>query len=119
MHEIDLGVRPTDRSDLRAWYSAALGDQVKSGLSVKDYAVRLGVNATTLYEWRRRLGPTGNWESNPRAHWRLVEVTMTTWPSAVSGALVLRIGDGRRSIEVPRGFDDDDLRRLIAVLESC
>jgi hypothetical protein len=33
--------------------------------------------------------------------------------------MVVRVGDGRRSIEVPRGFDGDDLRRLVAVLESC
>jgi hypothetical protein len=32
---------------------------------------------------------------------------------------VIRVCDGRRSIEVPHDFDGDDLRRVIEVLESC
>ena len=33
--------------------------------------------------------------------------------------LVVRVNEGRRSIAAHIGFDDGELRRLIAVLESC
>ena len=50
---------------------------------------------------------------------KLVEVTFAR-PAAVSGGgLVVRLSGGRRSIEVPRGFDEVDLRRLVTALESC
>ncbi len=55
METIELSARPRNRDDLAAWYAAALEDQVASGLSVAEYAGLIGVTATTLYEWRRRL----------------------------------------------------------------
>lgn len=116
MRRIDPGARPTSRSDLSAWYSAALDDQVASGLSVAAYAGRIGVSVPTLYQWRRRLGsPMRVTERRPK----LIEVALTgERPRGVDG-LVVRVCEDRRSIEVPRGFDDDDLRRVIGVLESC
>ena len=107
-------MRPTSRKDLAAWYGAVLEAQIRSGLSVCDYAERIGVTATTLYLWRRRLGQAGD----VRDRVKLVEVAVAK-AEGCREALVVRLGDGRRSIEVPHGFDDDNLRRLIAVLESC
>jgi hypothetical protein len=53
----------------------------------------------------------------------VVELTVTRTPSmpvATSASeMVVRLCSGRRSIDVPAGFDDDELRRLIAALESC
>jgi hypothetical protein len=115
MRKDDLGERPTSRKDLAAWYSAALDAQARSGLSVSDYAEQIGVTGWTLYDWRRRLGGGG-----VRDRGKLVEVTVARSMGAEGGGgMVVRVGDGRRSIEVPRGFDGDDLRRLVAVLESC
>ena len=114
MRRNDPGVRPTSRKERAAWYGAVLEAQARSGLSVCDYADRIGVTATTLYWWRRRLGQRGG----VRHPVSLVEVAVAG--TECSGeALVVRLSDGRRTIEVPRGFDGDDLRRLIAVLESC
>ena len=116
MRRIDPGVRPTSRGDLAAWYSAALDDQVASGLSVAAYAERLGVSVPTLYQWRRRLGsPTRGTERAPE----LIEVALTGAGRRRVEGLVVRVCEDRRSIEVPRGFDGDDLRRVITVLESC
>ena len=82
-----------------------------------NYAERIGVTAATLYQWRRRLSSSSS-DSQDRA--RLVEVTLARpSPASISGGLMVRLSDGRRSIEVPRGFDGDDLRRLVMVLESC
>ena len=60
MFKIDRGARPTGRAGLTAWYAAALAHQARSGLSVAEFARQLGASAATLYEWRRRLGPTGS-----------------------------------------------------------
>lgn len=118
MRRIDLGPRPGSRSALAAWYSAALDAQAASGLSVASYAERIGVSVPTLYQWRRRLEspspPHGG-----RGDAQLIEVALAEPATRASDGVLVRLCDGRRSIEVPRGFDGDDLRRLVAVLESC
>ncbi|MFN9307414.1 MAG: IS66 family insertion sequence element accessory protein TnpA [Planctomycetota bacterium] len=117
MRRIDVGARPASRSELAEWYSAALADQAASGMSVAKYAGHLGVSVPTLYQWRRRLGADVGDPVGGNA--KLVEVTVAR-PAAVSGGgLVVRLSGGRRSIEVPRGFDEDDLRRLVTAIESC
>ncbi len=117
MRRIDLGARPTSRDELASWYSAALEAQAASGVSVTDYAEQIGVTAATLYQWRRRLSSSSG-DSQGRAS--LVEVTIGRPNTAsTSGGMIVRLGDGRRSIEVPRSFDGDDLRRLVTLLESC
>lgn len=119
MRRIDVGPRPTSRDELAAWYSEALAAQATSGLSVAKFAGRIGVSVPTLYMWRRRLGPSPT-EELPG---RLVELTVTR-ASAIAGGtsagtMVVRLCSGRRSIDVPVGFDDDELQRLVAALESC
>lgn len=119
MRRIDLGQRPTSREELTDWYAAALSAQASSGLSVSAYAALIGVTAATLYQWRRRLAcdGDGDHEGSPA---NLVEVTLArSTPSVAEHRLLVRIGDGRRGIEVPRGFDAADLQRLVAALESC
>jgi len=112
--------RPTSRSELAAWYEAVLEDQERSGLSVAAYAEEIDVTPATLYNWRRRL------ESLPPRPRRreaagLVRVQVrreAQRPAAGTGALVVHVGHGR-SIEVPPGFDADELSRVIEVLEAC
>jgi hypothetical protein len=119
MGRIDVGPRPTSRDELAVWYSEALAAQAASGLSVAAFAGRIGVSVPTLYMWRRRLGPCQAREVPAR----LVELTVTRTPSmpdaTSASAMVVRLCSGRRSIDVPAGFDDDELRRLVAALESC
>lgn len=100
---------------MAAWYSTALEAQASSGLSVAQYAAKIGVSVPTLYQWRRRLGPM---RSDGRTA-KLIEVTAARPTSSANESLLLRIGDGGRSVVVPRGFDANDLRRLVEVLESC
>lgn len=120
MRRIDVGPRPTSRDELEQWYSEALDAQSASGLSVAEFAGRMGVSVPTLYMWRRRLGSRGRAAQLPA---KLVEV-MVARPSspshaAASSTMVVRLCAGRRSIDVPAGFDDDELLRLVAALESC
>jgi len=116
MRRIDLGERPTSRSELAAWYSAALDAQAASGLSVAAYAEGIGVSVPTFYQWRRRLQSATR---GGRGHAKLIEVELAGPAARASDGVLVRLCDGRRSIEVPRGFDGDDLRRLVTVLESC
>ena len=119
MFKFDRGARPTGRAGLTAWYAAALAHQARSGLSVTEFARQLGVSAGTLYEWRRRLGPTGSRVSVAAASTQLVEVKVARPTDVTGSAFVLRLAAGSDCIEVPGSFDADALRRLIAVVESC
>ena len=111
--------RPRSRDELEAWYAAALDDQATSGLSVAEYAEGIGVTAATLYQWRRRFGADGDDRKNSAQPAGLVEVTLEANPSMdLTGTFTVHLGRDR-SIELPSQFDDNDLRRLINVLESC
>ena len=108
------------RDELARWYSEALAEQAASGLSVAEYAEEIGVTASTLYQWRRRLARTEG-ERQSRRPFGLVEVAIEDEGDAArakSEHLVVRL-EGGRGIEVPVGFDDGELRRLVGVLESC
>jgi hypothetical protein len=119
MQNIDLTVRPQCRDDLASWYTAALKDQVSSGLSVADYADQLGVTAATLYQWKRRLSADDAAEFETPRSLGLVEVALDSLPpTRPTDPIVVRLGRDRY-VELPSRFDDEDLIRLIEILESC
>jgi transposase-like protein len=125
MPKVDLTQRPSSREGLERWYTAVLAEQESSGLSVTDFAAELGVTATTLYYWRRRLAAGSSQGRRParsQGPKGLVEVTVDRSVALVATRItepfVVHLGDDR-SIEVPRVFDDADLRRLVTVLKSC
>ncbi|MCP3994292.1 MAG: hypothetical protein GY722_04390 [bacterium] len=119
MQTIDLSSRPRNRDDLAAWYAAAFDDQAASGLSVAEYADLIGVTATTLYQWRRRLAAASHSEPEVSNVTGLVEVEFEeTGATASEAILVVRLRDGIE-IEVPSNFDDEALRRLIKVIDPC
>lgn len=117
MRRIAMGGRPASRSELASWYSSLLEQQAASGLSVTEFATRVGVSAWTLYQWRRRLPLATGAEPTPTP--KLIEVAITRPSPCAGSGMVVRLGDGRRSIAVPAGFDGDELRRLVSVIESC
>jgi transposase-like protein len=106
-----------------------------SGLTVKEFAAEIGVNANTLSGWRWRLRPpkesgVGRDSAKRASHspsradtrsvaW--VEVARPTTPvhdmHAPEPIEVVLVG-GRR-LRVPAQFDADALRRVIAAVESC
>lgn len=120
MRKDESGDRPVGRDELARWYAEALADQASSGLSVAEYAEEIGVTASTLYQWRRRLGE-GAGKRRAQSAFGLVEVAIGDGREGAKAELehlVVRLAGGRR-IVVPGGFDSTELRRLIAVLESC
>lgn len=116
--------RPSERSELAAWYQAVLSEQQRCGVSVDEAATAVGVTTTTLYAWRRRLSATpGRVDVTTPG---LVQVRVqrsgerTTLAHGTSSraGVVLHLGAGR-SVELTPMFDVDCLRRLIGVLEAC
>ena len=117
---IHADTRPSSRSELATWYEAALADQESSGLSVAEYAGKVGVTAATLYSWRRRLvSESSRQPAGDACGLVRVEVRRDAQGLAPeSETLVVRVGR-RRSIAVPPRFDADELARVIEVLEAC
>jgi len=111
-----MEARPSSRCELAAWYESVLEEQEQSGLSVAEFADQIGVTASTLYQWRRRLSSPDRGTGGAAPG--LVRVQVACEQEVPTASLVVRLRDGR-GIEVPRGFDRAELSRLIEVLESC
>jgi hypothetical protein len=116
MQRIELGSRPTRREDLAAWYSAALEQQARSGLSIPRFAASAGISAWVLYQWRRRMSPTARPAAGAAP--QLVEVAVVRAAAEHCDRLSVHLRTGHK-VDVPAGFDGRELRRLIGVLESC
>ena len=111
--------RPASRADLAAWYEAIFNAQESSGMSVSEAADEVGITATTLYQWRRRLSAAPDVDLQPASGLVQVHVRRREeQPREAPRSIVLRLG-GDRSIEVPDGFDADELARLIEVVVAC
>ena len=118
MQTIDLNDKPRSGAGLASWYAGALEVQSSSGLSMAEFADEIGVSVATLYQWKRRLSPDDHAEFETPRSLGLVEVSLPGRPQTESGPVVVRLSSGRY-LEVPRRFDDDDLIRLVQLLESC
>jgi len=77
--------------------------QRSSGLTMADFIVETGISNTSLYKWRQRLINESTYDPT----------------KPVATHMTVRVAGDRRSIDVPIDFDDDALRRLVEVLESC
>ena len=113
--------RPADRAGLAAWYEAIFNAQESSGMSVAEAADEVGITATTLYQWKRRLSAAPGVDLQPASGLVQVHVRRSRradQPREAGRSVVLRLGEDR-SIEVPDGFDADELARLIAVVVAC
>lgn len=85
---------------------------------MREFAEEAGLSAWTLYDWRRRLLSRPGTEAKPSPP-KLIEVVLAEPEQAVAVGLVVRLSNSRHRIEAPPGFDGDELRRLVEVLESC
>lgn len=93
-----------------------------SGLSAKQFAAELGINAGTLKYWKYRLGKatTGVVDSGSTRRGRtpprlgpFVEVPTATF--VASSPFVLELDDARR-LQIPAQFEVAALERLLLVL---
>jgi len=106
-------------------YRSLFTELSQSGQTVRSFATSRGLSAATLYAWRRRLGlanrrrpdPTGSDASLVTP--RLLEVGLReVGGPRVGSGIVLYLFD-RHRVEVPAGFAEEDLRRLVHVLAAC
>jgi transposase-like protein len=103
---------PTRLSARRRWRAkesrAILKHLDASGLSVREFAARYGLQAQRLYRWRAQLASPG-----PAAAPQFVEIERSP---GVAIEVVLRSG---HVIRVRDGFGEDALRRVVAVLDGA
>ncbi len=100
----------------RRWTEAdatqALAAFEKSGLGPSAFARRTGVDPQRLARWRRRLGsPSGV------VFTEVVRATLNSNAGSAAGVFEIVFASGR-VVRVPALFDDDALRRLVAVVEE-
>src|SRR5690242_13211416 len=84
---------------------AVLNRLESSGLSVRKFAAREGLNPLRLYRWRARL-------ASPPTAPAFVEIKAT---AATTIEVVFRTG---HVVRVPDGFDEDTFRRVAAILDG-
>jgi transposase len=96
----------------RETWAARVREWKRSGLTAAEFAERQGFNAATLTWWSSQLGRAALAVSRPP----VVEVMVA--PRADAGSsLEVMLASGIR-VTVPGGFDEETLRRLLAVLEG-
>jgi transposase-like protein len=102
---------PSQLSTRRRWRAKEAGAVLKhldtSGLSVRAFAARYGLQVQRLYRWRAQLASATPLDAPP-----FVEIER----SAVAIEVVLRTG---HVIRVRDGFGEDALRRVVAVLDGA
>lgn len=102
------------REDRREEMRALLARQESSGQSVAAFARRRGISAWTLYAWKRRLAQERG--AGPGQDRGFVEVQVVG--SRKAPPIELELPQGVRVV-VPSGVEEEDLRRVLAVLSSC
>jgi len=103
----------------KAWGERVAGWR-RSGLTAKEYAARIGVNAGTLAHWAWRLGDEqreqrGQRTARAAAAAAVIEVVGRQGGGAQGFELRL---EGGRQLQIPASFDAAALTRLLEVLEG-
>ena len=91
------------RNGTREKWIGLVGQFERSSQTTREFALEHGLNPRTLTWWKSAL----------RRETRKVEFLDVT-VTADTPSFVLHLGGFK--VEVPRGFDADDLRRLVVVL---
>ena len=95
-----------------AKWRGLIGEQEGSGLTVREFARRRGINAGTLFWWRCRLRRRRHNET------ALVPVEVVDAQQVGhGGAMELQVR-GDIVLRLPPGFEEADLRRVLAVLDA-
>ena len=89
-----------------------LAEQERSGLTIAAFSRKRGIAPWKLYAARRRARME---RGTGRDRFAAVTV-LDSRPLAASFELDL---PGGRRLHIPRGFDEDELARLVAVLGGC
>jgi DNA-binding transcriptional regulator YiaG len=93
---------------------AALAARDASGLTQSEFGRRTGIGVNRLWWWGKRLGAEKAAPALLRVHVR----DEAAAPAAASGAVEIELAGGR-VVRVKRGFDPEELRRVVAALEGA
>lgn len=85
-----------------------------SGVSRKQWAHDHAIDARSLNTWRRNLDRRGQ---RQQTGLRVVELVPAVTSSPASQPLVVRFGPW--AVEVPQGFEEDLLVRVLDVIATC
>ena len=103
----------------RAEWARRVRQWERSGKTAGAFGAEIGVNSKTLAYWRWKLRREAGETKRPRRTPSASGPSFVEVHAGVGDArLVLELRDGRR-IVVPRGFDDNELRRLLATVEGA
>ena len=88
----------------------------KSGVTMSDFARRLGCEPRRLGRWFRLLGDTLAVEGLPRPASPAIRFIEVTSPTPKPAEQMLELLVGGVVVRVPAGFDETTLRRLVDTL---
>ena len=99
--------------------SRLLAEWSTSGLSARAFGEREAIPVSTLYQWARRTRnkDTTTRRSRPGGQFIAIDVGGEASGAAEGGGFRVVLPAGRE-VEVSRGFDADELARLVRVLEA-
>lgn len=108
------GRKVRDEAEARRFLDAV----ARSGLARADWARQHGINARSLNAWRLVLARKDGTGRDVRRPLEFLELVPGSPTRTASKPTWLHVGEVR--IEVPGGFDEDHLRRLLnVVLDAC
>jgi hypothetical protein len=100
--------RPRPREE----WEALVREWRAGGLTQREFAKRKGIAPTTLSWWSCKVGGTARGRAPAFVPVRVVG------GAEVGGSFRLDLGEGR-TLHVPSSFDEEALRRVLAVLERA
>lgn len=98
--------------ETKAYWAKQVTLWQQSGLTLREYSANSGIGASSLKNWKWRLGVEAKQATKRRG---FVEVMQLTHVPSEKLELVYR--DGLR-VSIPVGFDEATLRRLLSVVEE-
>ena len=91
----------------------------RSGLSLLAFAQSHQLCYSTLIRWRKRFGQHAQSQRAPKVAPSPKFIPVRLEPEPAPGAPYVLGLSGGRSLKIPRQFETDSLRRLLAVLEGA
>ena len=101
-----------DEKDARACLAAV----ARSGLTLRAWAGRRGMDGRSLHAWQMNLSGRPAVTAPRRPAAKLVELVPMSLPASAR-RYVVRVGDA--AVEIDDDFDPGTLRRVLEVLRAC
>jgi hypothetical protein len=108
-----------DLTEKESGYRELLAEQGRSGLTLRAFARGKGIPESTLAWWKHTIAERDRARSKTNGAGVSLMPIKVVGPRHSGPLFVVELRSGRR-VEVAPGFDPEDLRRLVEVLDgSC